>query len=272
MSFVPVIPTGGYAGWKFLQRTLENQQTTHAATGTIKRDETHFREQIGQIRTAEDLVADRTLLRVALGAFGLDDDIDNRFFVRKVLEEGTLDDGSLANRLSDTRYRDFSKAFGFGDYSTPRTILSDFADEILTRYASMQFEASVGTVDGDMRLALATQRELPVLASSSATERTKWYTIIGSSSLSLAFQKALGLPSSIGSIDVDQQVTAYQRKAKSLFGSSDPSVFADPARTEEFVRTMLLRAEITSVQSTSTSAVALQLLQDVGSTGLSLRL
>lgn len=272
MTFAPVIPTSGYSGWKFLQRTLEKQQTTFAASGMIKRDDAHFREKIGQIRTAEDLVSDRRLLRVALGAFGLDADIDNRFFIRKVLEEGTLDDSSLANRLADSRYREFSKAFGFGDYSSPRTTLSDFPDEMLARYTSMQFEASVGDVNDDMRLALATQRELPVLAASSSKERTKWYSIIGSPSLSLAFQKALGLPRSIGSIDVDQQVTAYQSKARSLFGSSDPGIFADPARTEEFVRAMLLRSEVASYTAPGKAAIALQLLQGAAMSGFSKRL
>lgn len=272
MSFTPIMPTGGYAGWKFLQRTLEKQQTAYAASGPIQRDDAQFRARIGQVRTAENLVSDRGLLGVALGAFGLDADIDNRFFIRKVLEEGTLDEGSLANRLSDKRYRDFSKAFGFGDYSTPRTVLSDFPDEILSRYRAMQFEASVGEVDADMRLALATQRELPLLAAQDSKETTKWYSIIGSPSLSLAFQKALGLPASIGALDIDQQVAAYQKKAQTAFGTSDPAIFADPARTEGFVRQMLLRSEIATLQTQSRATIALQLLQGIGNRTLSVRM
>ena len=40
---------------------------------------------------------------MALGAFGLQDDINNRYFIRKILEEGTTNEDALANRFSDTR-------------------------------------------------------------------------------------------------------------------------------------------------------------------------
>ena len=50
---------------------------------------------------------------VALGAFGLQDDLPNRFFIQKVLEGGTLSTDSLANKLSDPRYAALAKAFGF---------------------------------------------------------------------------------------------------------------------------------------------------------------
>ena len=41
------------------------------------------------MKSAADLVADRRLLKVALGAFGLEGEIDKKAFIRKVLEEGT---------------------------------------------------------------------------------------------------------------------------------------------------------------------------------------
>ncbi len=98
----------------------------------IQRDTDYFLENIGKIDTAEDLVNDRRLLSVALGAFGLDEDIDSKYFIRKVLEDGTLDPEALSNKLADKRYLDFSQAFGFGDYGIPpRTKVSDFATEIV---------------------------------------------------------------------------------------------------------------------------------------------
>ena len=55
----------------------------------------------GRIASAEALVKDRRLLTVALGAFGLDGEIDKKFFIRKVLEGGTEASDSLANRPYD---------------------------------------------------------------------------------------------------------------------------------------------------------------------------
>ena len=265
MTFTPVVPFSGYAGWKFLNRTMEKQQAAFVASADIKRNEDYFREKIGGIKTAEELVADRRLLTVALGAFGLDEDINNKYFIKKVLEEGTLDSDALANKLADKRYLEFSKAFGFGDFSVANTALSDFPDEILAKYEERQFEIAVGDADQTMRMALNLQRELPVLAEKSTTESTKWYSIIGSEALSQTFLTALSLPSSVSALDVDQQVTIYQKKLDAMFGSSDPAIFADPAQLEKLTKAYLLRADLGTVNSISSSGTALQLLQSSGS-------
>lgn len=273
MTFSPVIPFSGYAGWKFLGRTMQTQKAAFAASATQQRDEAYFRERIGNIKTAEDLVADRRLLKVALGAFGLDADIDNRFFVRKILEEGTLDTSDLANKLSNKSYAEFSRAFGFGDYSTPRTVLSDFPDEILSAYSQRQFEAAVGEADGSMRLAMNAERELPKLAAKSSSETTKWLVVIGSKPLAEVVRTAFGLPASFSASDVDAQVANLRRKADAIFGSSDPKVFTDPSNMDKLVKMYLLRAQSEGTGNTPQSA-ALQLLQSGASArrALSMRL
>jgi len=106
VTFQPVVPLGGLGGWTFLTRTLDAQQAAFRDAPALSRDVDHFRERIASVRDAQTLVADRQLLRVALGAFGLDDDIDNRFFIRRVLEDGSADPAALGNRLADKRYLD----------------------------------------------------------------------------------------------------------------------------------------------------------------------
>ena len=101
--FTPIIPAGGLVGWRFLQNTQEAQFDSFTKSPQVRRDADHFRDRIGEISSAADLVQDRQLLSVALGAFGLQDDIDNRAFIRQVLEEGTVDDEALANRFADSR-------------------------------------------------------------------------------------------------------------------------------------------------------------------------
>ena len=103
MSFQPVIPLTGYLGWRFLERTSDAQQDIFAKSQPVQRATDHFREKIGKVNSAADLVNDRQLLSVALGAFGLDADINNRAFIQKVLEDGTLSQDALANRLADNR-------------------------------------------------------------------------------------------------------------------------------------------------------------------------
>ena len=86
MSYQPVIPSAGLAGWNFLQRTYDAQFKAFNASAQLQRDTDYFREKVGEIQSAEDLVKDRRLLSVALGAFGLQDDIDNRYFIQKILQ------------------------------------------------------------------------------------------------------------------------------------------------------------------------------------------
>lgn len=261
MSFVPVIPFGGYTGWTFLKRTLATQQTALAAAPEQRRDTAYFRENIGKIETAEQLVSDRRLLKVALGAYGLDGDLNNRFFIRKVLEEGTLKEGALALKLADPRYREFSSAFAFGNFAIPNTKLSDFADKTLAAYAQRRFETAVGQQNDTMRLALNAEREVGTLARRTSSEDTKWFMVMGSKPLRQVFQTAFGLPASFASMDVDQQLTVLKDRADRMFGSPSVSQFAEPENLDKLVRTFLTRSDAASGLANSQSSLTLQLLQ-----------
>jgi hypothetical protein len=263
MSFQPVIPFGGYAGWAFLNRTREVQQQAFDSSTSLKRDVEYFKEKIGNITSAEALVDDRRLLQVALGAFGLDEDINNKFFLRKILEDGTLDNKALGNRLSDKRYLEFSKAFGFGDFDTPRTILSDFGEEITSAYKEQQFEIAVGAQDPNMRLAMSLDRALDEIATKSTTDNGRWFLVMGQPPVRAVFEAALGLPNSVGALDLDQQLTAFRDKATERFGDGEVSQFTDAAKREDLVRLFLLRSDAqTGSAGLSGRSAALALLQN----------
>ncbi len=262
MTFNPVLPFSGYSGWTFLNRTMTNQTAAFNKSPEIVRDEDYFRTNIGKIRTADQLVADRRLLTVALGAFGLDGDIDNKAFIQKVLQDGTLSTGALANKLADKQYLKLSAAFGFGDYPVASTQISDFADKIVTAYKARQFAAAVGDQDGDLRLALNAQSELAVLAAKTGSETLKWLGVLGNSPLKQVFTKALGLPGNISAVDLDQQLTAFQDKTEAMFGDSSVSQFSDPSKIETLIRRFLVRsqADATATQF-GPGAAALTMLQ-----------
>lgn len=223
MTFQPFVPAGGLAGWRFLQSTAEIQRSAHAKGNLQQRDLAYFRDNIGKVETAQQLVSDYRLLSVALGAFGLDDDMSNKFLIRRVLEEGTLKTDALSNKLSDKRYRDLAKTFGFGDFATPNTKLSDFADKIEVRYRDQRFEADMGRTSDTMRLALNAQRELPLLARSSSTNLTKWYTIMGTAPLRKVMETALGLPAAFATLPIDRQVETFMDRAEARFGTAELS-------------------------------------------------
>ncbi len=262
MTYSPALPLGGYAGWAFLKRTMPTQTAAFNGSIDLKRDEDYFRAKIGQITTAAQLVNDRRLLRVTLGAFGLDTDINNKFFIRKVLEDGTLTAGALANRLADKQYQKLSSTFGFGDFAVPGTKLSDFPDRILSAYRARQFEIAVGAQNPDLRLALNVERELPAIAGkASSSENAKWFTVMGNAPMRKVFEKALGLPASLGVLDLDKQLEAFKAKAKSQLGSDAIAQFTEPTKVEALVRRFLLRSESEGFTQSGAGNAALQLMQ-----------
>jgi hypothetical protein len=252
----PLLPLGGYAGWRFLSQSLPVQMERFAASPLETRDAAYFRETIASVSTPEALVSDYRLLRVSLGAYGLQDDLPNRAFIRTLLEQGTTEDGALANRLADKRYRSFVEAFGFGGPLPPKTGQPGFADRMLARFTRQSFEEAVGTQDETLRLALTAQRDLADLTARGLPETTAWLSVLGTPPLRKVFETALGLPTSIGTLDLDRQVRAFRDAADRTLGQADVAQFADPDRVEDLIRVFTLRAEAASGPSPLTPGYA----------------
>ena len=262
MSYQPIIPLAGYSGWKFLNRTLVQQKQAFDKAPDLARDIDYFKAKIGKIDSAEQLVADHRLLTVTLGAFGLDADIKAKAFIKKVLADGTLKTSALANRLSDKRYLEMARTFGFGDFAVPSTKISDFGDKIVALYKERQFEAAVGNQDGNLRLAMALPRDLGAIAKKTSSDATKWFTIMGNLPLRQVVQTAFNLPGSFGSIDLDKQLATLQAKATAIFGSSGVSQFTDPEKIDKLVKLFLLRSDLaTATAQTSRGSTVLGMLQ-----------
>lgn len=261
MSYQPVVPFGGYAGWRFMARTEAQQRTAFEASSILRKDEEYYRDNIAHAKTAEDLVSDRRLLRVTLSAFGLEDDLNNTYFIRKVLEDGTLDSGDLANKLADKRYLELAKTLGYGDYSVANTQMSDFADGILADYRDRQFEIAVGKQDETLRLALNARRELADLAASDSSDTTLWYKVLGSEPLRTVFETAFGLPSSFASLDIDRQVGVLRDRAASVLGAGTIAQFTDGDRVEALIRRYTLLADTGAGSASAPGAGALALLR-----------
>jgi hypothetical protein len=260
--FQPVIPSVGLAGWRFLQRTYDTQFEAFTQSIELKRDSEYFEEKIASITSAEELVSDRRLLTVALGAFGLQDDINNRYFIQKVLEEGTTNDDALANRFSDTRYLELSEAFGFGPSEFLKVGEPGFVKAVVSRFQANSFEVAAGEQDDSMRVALYAQRELAQLAEQDSSKDTKWFTVLGDPPMRKLFEKALGLPSSIGQIDVDQQLKTFKDRAVSVFGSDSFDQFLDEDARQDVLTKFIVRDQIDNLGGgLSANSIALTLLQ-----------
>lgn len=256
MTFTPIIPSSGILGFTLLERTEAGQREVFERQPEVARDVDFFTREIANVRTAEELVSDRRLLRVALGAFGLDDEIDKRAFLRKMLEEGTESQDAFVNRFVDPRFKSFVQAFGFGDSGGVRTGLASFPSEITSRFTERQFEIAVGEQDENLRLALNFRREIQVYANASDPEGVAWFSAMGDLPVRRVLEGALGLPSSLGQLDIDRQRDVFRDKNDGVFGGRSLAVFNDPEVVDTAIKRFLARAEIDSGPTASTPGFA----------------
>ena len=264
MSFRPIVPLSGFGGWEFLNRTRARQEASFNAAPQMQRDVAYFKEKFEGITTADQLVADRRLLRVTLGAFGLQDDLDNRAFIRQIIEGGTDDRRALANRLADKRYFALASALGHLAKTDPVELQPELAERLTTSYKGRAFEISVGEQDQNMRLALSLQRELPQLAESYSTEASRWFAALGNPPLRQILETSLGLPKAFGLLDIDDQVTRMQSAMRNRFGTSDLLDMADPENLKKLTQRFLIMSQIKEVQAEmSVNNTALLLLQNI---------
>jgi hypothetical protein len=259
MTFQPIIPTSGLAGWRFLQNTMQRQTEAYEKSPALQKAGDYFAENIAHVKTAEDLVGDRRLLEVALGAFGLSDDIGNKYFIQKILSEGTSTEGALATKLSDTRYAAFADAFSFD--TVPQTSRPGFSEKIVAQYERRSFEVAVGEQNETFRFGLNLERELPEIAAKDSSNNAKWYAVMGNAALREVFEVAFGLPSEFGQIDIDQQLEVFKETAQRRFGTDDLADFAEPEMLEKLTQLYFLQDQISQTASFSSGAIALSLLQ-----------
>lgn len=109
--------TTTYLNYNLVAQDLKAEMTRVSQQTQVSRETAYFKENIGKVRSAEEFVGDYRLYSYAMKAHGLEDMIYAEAFMLKVLESDLSDSDSYANRLTDSRYRDFAAAFQFEDGS-----------------------------------------------------------------------------------------------------------------------------------------------------------
>ncbi len=260
MSYQPMVVGTGFGAWAMLTSTMARQKAAFSQSPEIVRRVDQFQDRMPNITNATELVSDRTTLQVALGAFDLSDDLNNRFFVEKLLLEGTSDTRALANRLQDQRYKSLADDFGPEKFALNLTSTDDFVSDISQKYRDVSFELAVGETDENLRLGLAFHRLLPEIAANTASNEAAWYKVIGLAPVRQVFETAFGLPPSTAQLDVDRQVRMFKDKATGLFGVDALDQIATSENMESLVQRFLLRQQVSAANTASSSQTALTLI------------
>jgi hypothetical protein len=224
----------------------------------------YYQANIGSVQSVDDLLSNRNrkLLTVALGAYGLDSQVDAKGLLRKLLSEDPTASSSLAQRMADPRYQRFAKAFASlrTDGGAATGTASNIA-AVVTAYQQTQYEKAVGRTDTAARQALYFSRVAPEATGSI-------YQVLSDKTLAAVVREAYGLPAATGALDVAQQVR--QLKAKGF----DYSKLADANYVKTIINKFLASQDASGppsgadedVATTGTAAAAAAVLGNAVST------
>ena len=121
---------------------------------------------------------------------------------------------------------------------------------------------AVGTQNDDLRLSLNAERELSDLSKrATLSNDARWYSVLGSPPLRRVFEKALGLPSSFASLDVDKQLEMMKDKAKAQLGTDMLANLAEPAAMNTLLRRFLIRSDAEAYRNQFGAGSAISLMQ-----------
>src|SRR5690606_14169498 len=100
----------------------------------------HYLSRIADIRSIDDLMADKRVLNFALVAYGFDPAFDKPETIRAMLEGGVSDPDSPANKSSDKRYAAFVTAFNFMEHGESATTYNRAQQPSIDKYLRQTLE------------------------------------------------------------------------------------------------------------------------------------
>jgi hypothetical protein len=139
-----------YLAYNSIVRNFRQSMTRVEQQADVTRNAAYYRENIGKVKSVDDLLKNDRLYQYAMKAYGLEDMTYAKAFMKKVLESDLSDANSYANKLVDKRYREFAAAFTFGGSDTAIAQSESQTDEMIGLYKAT-VTRQVDAIDEDTR-------------------------------------------------------------------------------------------------------------------------
>lgn len=222
--------------YRLLSADLTKSLNRTAAKTDVTRDSKYYLDNIGKVKTIDDFIKNKRLYSYAMKAFGLQDMAYATGFMRKALTEGVDSKTSFANKLVDTKYKDFATAFDFAAKGADATSADAARQAVVDKYVRQTFEEDAGSQDEGVRLALYFQRQASSVKSA--------YNILGDKALLRVTQTALGFSPYMSLADIDKQAQMITSKLKL-------SDLQDPAKVQKFLNRFTANWDMQNASSSS---------------------
>jgi hypothetical protein len=199
---------------------LSKSQAVTAADPTVKRETAYYLANIGKVKTISDFVNNYQLFSYAMKAFGLSDMVYAKGLMTKILQGGVSNSKSLANTITDPRFRAFAKTFDFVGQGASVMSSAAATTGTTSKYVEQALEDKIGQQNQGVQLALYFQRMAPSVTSP--------YGILADKALLTVVQTAFGLSPYGGQADIDTEA----REIGKVLNIKD---LQDPAKVKQLV-------------------------------------
>ncbi len=180
----------------------------------------YFKDNIGKIKSADQLIKNTRLFSFAMTAFGLGDMTYAKGMMKQVLQQGVADPKALANKMNNPNIRAFAKAFDFAANGASTTSSAALQASVVDRFVEQSLETTQGKQNPGVQLALYFRRNAPNVSSI--------YGILADKNLLTVVQTALGISPMTSAQPIDTQARLLSSKLKL-------SDFQDPKMLQAFI-------------------------------------
>lgn len=222
-------------------------------TAPVKAETAYFKENMAQVVSIDDFLANDRLYAYAMYAFDIDTDETDKAFMRSVLEGGVSEPDSFANQQTDKKFAQFAAAFDFMKYGEQTTTRRPAIDDAVSNYMRQTLEEDAGEQNEGVRLALYFERKAPQVNS--------FIQILADPAMAQVVRTALGLPAEFAQADIDKQAALFEKRL-------DLEDFKDPEALGKFLSRFTAMWEVTNVSATANSP-ALAILSQTAQYGIS---
>jgi hypothetical protein len=191
------------AAYLSVTQNLSRYQAMTAAEPAVKTATAYYEANIGKATSIQDFVGNYRLLSYALNAYGLGQQISAKALITQVLEGGVSNPKSLANTLSDSRWKAFATAFDFVGQGASSLSSASAVKTTTSDYVEQQLESDQGAQDVGVQLALYFQRVAPTVSNE--------YSILADPNLVEVAQTIFGLSPTTSATNVDAQAKALSQ-------------------------------------------------------------
>ncbi len=198
----------------------------------------YFRDNIGTVKSIDDLLGDPYLITYAMQAYSIEGLGLDRAALTKLLEGGVSDPASPANKHPDENVAKFVAAFDFAALGEKTTTYVRAVDDTVSGYLRQTLEEDAGNQNEGVRLALYFQRKASTIKS--------FYSVLSDPALAKVVRTALGFPEAMAQADVDRQVAAMEKRM-------DIEDFQDPAKLAKFLTRFSTMWDVSDAGASSTS-------------------